>query len=130
MIDGGMMSLPTCGETLASCGADKATDTDCCANSRLVTTERGPCYRMWADGRGRGDRDPGDSGDANLGFYLEGARGDLDLRVELSGTSSARVGFPVVTSRYFGSRYLCDDTWGEREADVICKSLGFTGGVR
>ena len=64
------------------------------------------------------------------GFYLERARGDLNLRVELSGTSSARVGFPVVTSNYFGSRYLCDDSWGEKEAEVICKSLGFTGGVR
>ena len=128
MIDGGMMSLPTCGETLTSCGREKSTGTGCCANSRLVTTERGPCYRMLPDGRR--DRDPAESGDANLGYYLEKARGDLGLRVELSGTSSARVGYPVVTSHYFGSRYLCDDTWGEREADVICKSLGFTGGVR
>ena len=130
MIDGGMMSLPTCGDALASCSVDAAAsaDSDCCANSRLVTTERGPCYRMQPDGREL--RDPDDSRDANLGFYLEKARGGLNLRVELSGTSSARVGFPVVTSNYFGSRYLCDDTWGEREADVICKSLGFTGGVR
>ena len=130
MIDGGMMSLPTCEEALASCSIDDAViDSSCCGNSRLVTTERGPCYRMRPDGRNTDDPDD-DSGDANLGFYLERARGDLNLRVELSGTSSARVGFPVVTSNYFGSRYLCDDTWGEREADVICKSLGFTGGVR
>ena len=128
MIDGGMMSLPTCEEALASCSVGASTDSACCANSRLVTTERGPCYRMRPESR---DQDhPGYSGDVNLGFYLERARGDLNLRVELSGTSSARVGFPVVTSNYFGSRYLCDDTWGEREADVMCKSLGFTGGVR
>ena len=130
MIDGGMMSLPTCGEALASCSVDDAaTGSSCCANSRLVTTERGPCYRMRPGGRDK-EEPNNDSGDANLGFYLERARGDLNLRVELSGTSSARVGFPVVTSNYFGTRYLCDDTWGEREADVICKSLGFTGGVR
>ena len=54
----------------------------------------------------------------------------MNIRVALSGTSSARVGFPVVTSNYFGSKYLCGDTWGDAEADVICKSLGFVGGER
>ena len=71
-----------------------------------------------------------ESSEVNLGFYLSRARKDLNIRVALSGTSSARVGFPVVTSNYFGSKYLCGDTWGDAEADVICKSLGFVGGER
>ncbi len=40
------------------------------------------------------------------------------------------MGFPVVTANYFGSRYLCGDNWGNNEANVICKSLGYSGGIR
>ena len=64
MIDGGMMSLPTCEEALASCTVDASSNSGCCANSRLVTTERGPCYRVQPDSR---DQQPDHSGDANLG---------------------------------------------------------------
>jgi hypothetical protein len=127
MIDGGLMSLPTCDETVSSCSlGGKATG--CCATSRLVPTESGPCYHISVPGEtiemGAA------SEDAALGVYIKKARNDLNIEVELSGTSSRRVGFPVVTANYFGARYLCGDNWGEKEANVICKSLGFAGGKK
>ena len=45
MIDGGMMSLPSCEEALGSCSVDSSAS-GCCANSRVVATDRGPCYRV------------------------------------------------------------------------------------
>ena len=45
MIDGGVMSLPTCEEALGSCTVDSSAS-GCCTNNRVVTTERGPCYRV------------------------------------------------------------------------------------
>jgi hypothetical protein len=58
MIDGGLMSLPTCDETVSSCSlGGKATG--CCASSRLVPTESGPCYHISVPGEtigGRGTR--------------------------------------------------------------------------
>lgn len=132
MIEGGLMSQPSCEQTLAHCSL--GTVAQCCQNSELILGQSGPCYRINLN-QPIGKRGPPAQGDQkgqakNLGFYLKAARGDLNLSLQVSGTASDRVGYPIVTSNYFGSGYLCGDQWGDKEAEVMCKSMGFSGGER
>ncbi len=50
MIDGGLMSLPSCSETVTTCSLEDGSARDCCARSRLVQTESGPCYHIHVPG--------------------------------------------------------------------------------
>ena len=122
------MSQPSCGATLAYCSLGSVTQ--CCQSSELILTSQGPCYRLLL-GQGL-EATPGtDSArKKTLGHFLKDARQDLNLSLQLSGTASDRVGYPIVTSNYFGSGYLCGDHWSDREADVMCRSMGFSGGER
>ncbi len=128
MVEGGLMSIYSCENAVTNCSFG-----DCCQGAKLelaLTGEDknggGLCYRI----KPPGSTEDTDSTTFLLGDYLKSARRDLNPRVLLTGTSSTRVGFPLVETDYFGQGYLCPDAFGDKEAAVICRSIGFTGGER
>ena len=54
----------------------------------------------------------------------------LPLTVSLQSKTSQRLGHPVVSLKYFGDSYLCDNQWSQNEATVMCRELGFSSGTK
>ena len=51
----------------------------------------------------------------------------LQISVRLK-SDSIRLGHPVVNMSYWGDSHLCDSQWGDLEAKVMCRELGFSSG--
>lgn len=126
MIEGGLQSFPSCESTIVNCSTPFSLDKSCCVNTKTVLTKLGPCHQIsFTRTAFLGQKS------AKLGFYLSEAKNDLNLSLELSGTSSFRVGFPLVSAGpFFAQGFICPEAFGDIEADIMCKQLGFTGGER
>ena len=66
-----------------------------------------------------------------LGHYLSHALPGLNPRVQLTGTASARVGYPLAAADHFfsegggGHGHLCPSSYGDKEAAVVCRYFSF-----
>jgi len=69
--------------------------------------------------------------DKVLGHYLQSAKAQLNISVDLVGSASPRVGYPVLRSTVLPELdgYVCPEWLGQKEADAICRSLGYSGGT-
>ena len=92
-----------------------------------VLTESGPCYKLTSTSSSHSTSGGHEAGNL-LGHFLQRAKRDLNLSLTLTGTTSSRVGFPTINSTIFGRKYLCLDHFGDSEAEVICRQMGFKSG--
>ncbi|XP_023326594.1 uncharacterized protein LOC111700015 [Eurytemora carolleeae] len=101
---------------------------DCCSSSQVYEGEHGTCIRIQGLGSER-DR----KGNENLKIIsgdLKTVSKNLNISVLLGSVKSRRIGPPIVSAKYFASSGLCDSQWGDKEARVFCRSLGFSGGIK
>ena len=119
MYEGVLLALPSCSSILSSCG-EQGESEECCKSSRPVHTLAGPCLKLGSS--------PFSSFPPALFSLL--SMHSLNLTVEIDSVNSPRIGHPVISAAYWGHSYLCDSQWSDKEAEVMCKSMGFNGGRR
>ncbi|XP_040567348.1 uncharacterized protein [Lepeophtheirus salmonis] len=129
MIEGALLSYPSCTETLRKCSVS-GIEVECCASLRKEFNPQGPCFSIDLSQRDSKRKELKRPKFTELGEVFTKARKELDISLRLSGTSSKRVGYPIVNVSYWKESYLCGDSWGRTEASVMCKSLGFSGGQK
>ena len=116
MYEGVLLSLPPCSDLVSTCGREEKED--CCKDARPVHTLVGPCLILGSP--------------SSLSHTLPSLLTNhaLNLTVEIDSVNSPRIGHPVVSAPHWGHSYLCDSQWGDREAEVMCRSMGYGGGRR
>ena len=119
MYEGVLLALPSCSSILSGCG-EQGESEECCKSSRPVHTLAGPCLKLGSS--------PFSSSPPALFSLL--SKHSLNLTVEIDSVNSPRIGHPVISAAYWGHSYLCDSQWSDKEAEVMCKSMGFNGGRR
>ena len=112
MYEGVLLSLPLCSSLVSTCSGD------CCKDARPVHTQAGPCLLL------------GSSPSLPPALPSLLTKHGLNLSVEIDSVNSPRLGHPVVSAAHWGHSYLCDSQWGDREAEVMCRAMGFFGGRR
>ena len=117
MYEGVLLSLPSCSSLVSNCGSGEKVD--CCKDARPVHTLVGPCLQLGSSNS---------FSPSALPSLL--TKHTLNLTVEIDSVNSPRIGHPVVSAEHWGHSYLCDSQWGDREAEVMCRTMGYIGGRR
>ena len=123
MYEGGKMAMDDCEDIIETCHGEKGSK-DCCQHSEKVYTKAGLCLQI--------SQTPTTRKDDQVGFkkdFLQ-IHNLLPVSMRLNMLDSVRIGHPVLSLPYWGETYLCDDQWGQEEAAVICRGLGFNNGKK
>ena len=112
--------MDDCEDIIDTC--DDKSSKQCCQNAQKIFTKVGLCLEI--------SQTPLQKREDQVGLKREFLQIQtlLPVSLRLDYLKSGRIGQPVLSLPYWGETYLCDDQWGQEEARVICRGLGYSNG--
>ena len=115
MYEGGRLAAPDCQDIVQNCHQ---------LNHQKVLTEKGLCIEVSQE-----KIEARDTLETSIKQEFINQKEMLRISVRLK-SDSVRLGHPLVNMNYWGDSQLCDSQWSHREAEVMCRELGFSSGAK